>query len=140
MKNTVKDVLDYVREEDVKFIRLAFLDVDGNLKNASVMPGELERAFSSGVSIDGSAIKGFATADCSDLFLFPDPDTLTVLPWRPSHGRVIRLFCDVKNSRGESVSADSRGVLKRAVETAKNAGITCNFAAEFEFYLFFYFC
>ncbi len=136
MKNTVKDVLDYVREEDVKFIRLAFLDVDGNLKNASVMPGELERAFSSGVSIDGSAIKGFAAADCSDLFLFPDPDTLTVLPWRPSHGRVIRLFCDVKNSRGESVPSDSRGVLKRAVEAAKNAGITCNFAAEFEFYLF----
>lgn len=136
MKNTVKDVLDYVREEDVKFIRLAFLDVDGNLKNASVMPGELERAFKSGISFDGSAIKGFVGADCSDLFLFPDPDTLTVLPWRPSHGRVIRLFCDVKKPDGTPVAFDSRGVLKRAIEKAKTAGITCNFAAEFEFYLF----
>ena len=94
MKNTISDVMDYIKEEDVKFIRLAFCDAKGKIRNASVMPGELENAFKYGVSFDASAV-GFGKIEQSDLFLFPDPDTLTVLPWRPSHGRGIRLFCDV---------------------------------------------
>lgn len=135
MKNTISDVMDYIKEEDVKFIRLAFCDVRGKIRNASIMPGELENAFKYGVSFDACAV-GFGSVEQSDLFLFPDPDTLTVLPWRPSHGRVIRLFCDVKYPNGEPFELDSRKVLKNAVEYAASYGISCNFGSEFEFYLF----
>ena len=135
MKNSVNDVMDFVREEDVKFIRLAFCDAEGKIRNASIMPGELENAFKNGVSFDASAV-GFGKVENSDLFLFPDPDTLTFLPWRPSHGRVIRLFCDIKYPDGTPFELDSRNVLKNAVAYAARNGITCNFGTEFEFYLF----
>lgn len=135
MKNTVADVTEYVKEEDVKFIRLAFCDVKGRIRNASVMPDRLESAFKNGLSVDGSAV-GFTGAEKSDLFLFPDPDTLTLLPWRPSHGRVARLFCAVKTSDGKAFALDSRQILKNAVDYAAKNGISCNFGAEFEFYLF----
>ncbi|MDY2841406.1 MAG: glutamine synthetase family protein [Candidatus Borkfalkiaceae bacterium] len=135
MKNSVNDVMDFVKEEDVKFIRLAFCDAEGKIRNASIMPGELENAFKNGVSFDASAV-GFGKVENSDLFLFPDPDTLTLLPWRPSHGRVIRLFCDIKYPDGTPFELDSRNVLKNAVAYAARNGITCNFGTEFEFYLF----
>lgn len=136
MKYTINDVMEYVREEDVKFIRLAFCDVEGTIKNVSIMPGELGKAFTDGIAFDGSAIKGFERAEKSDLLLFPDPDTLTLLPWRPSHGRVIRLFCDIKYADGKLYELDSRLILKKAIEYAESRGIRCDFGAEFEFYLF----
>lgn len=81
MDYTAKEVLQFVKENDVKFIRLAFCDIFGTLKNVSIMPGELPRAFSCGISIDGSVIRGFMSVERSDLFLVPDPATLSVLPW-----------------------------------------------------------
>lgn len=92
---TEQEVLEYVRQEDVKFIRLAFCDVFGAQKNISIMPGELLRAFETGISFDASAVRGFGSEEKSDLFLVPDPSTLSLLPWRPSQGRVVRLFCSV---------------------------------------------
>lgn len=136
MKYTVNDVMEYVREEDVKFIRLAFCDLGGNLKNLSVMPEELKRAFDRGIAFDGSAIKGFELVEKSDLFLFPDPDTLTLLPWRPSHGKVIRLFCDIKYPDGRPYELDSRRILKDAVLKAKEYNLDVEVGAEFEFYVF----
>lgn len=136
MKYTVNDVMEYVREEDVKFIRLAFCDLGGNLKNLSVMPEELKRAFERGIAFDGSAIKGFELVEKSDLFLFPDPDTLTLLPWRPSHGKVIRLFCDIKYPDGRPYELDSRRILKDAVLKAKEYNLDVEVGAEFEFYVF----
>lgn len=130
------EVITYCREEDVKFIRLAFCDLNGNQKNIAIMPSELERAFKYGVSLDASAIQGFGDEARSDLFLFPDPSTLSSLPWRPAHGRVIRMFCDIRRPDGSPFEKDSRHILKKAVETAKKMGISCNFGAEFEFYLF----
>ena len=79
-------VLQYMQEEDVKFIRLAFCDVFGRQKNISIMPQELCRAFEHGIAIDASAVAGFGDESHSDLFLHPDPDTLMPLPWRPEHG------------------------------------------------------
>lgn len=136
MKYSVNDVMEYVKEEDVKFIRLAFLGIDGRMKNASIMPSELKRAFSEGIAFDGSAIEGFEKAERSDLFLFPDPDTLTLLPWRPMHGKVIRLFCDVRYPDGRAYELDARSILKAAAKKAEQMKIKCNFGTEFEFYLF----
>lgn len=136
MNNSVKDVMDYIREEDVKFIRLAFCDLSGNLKNAAIQPEELEKAFSDGILFDGSAIDGFESPEKSDLFLFPDPTTLTLLPWRPSHGKVVRLFCNIKYPDGTFYELDSRKVLSDAIAFAKERGVSCNIGTEFEFYLF----
>ena len=91
MTYTASEVFDFVEQEDVSFIRLVFCDATGKQKNISIMPSELRRAFADGISFDASAITGFGHEEKSDLLLFPIPSTLCVLPWRPSHGRVVRL-------------------------------------------------
>ena len=136
MLYSIDEVLEYVREEDVKFVRLAFCDVFGRPKNVSIPTGELEYAFRSGISIDASAIAGFGEESHSDLFLFPDSTTLSVLPWRPAHGKVVRMFCDIKLPNGEAFPLDSRGLLRKAVAQAASKGLGCYFGAEHEFYLF----
>lgn len=136
MSYSVEEVIQYIKEEDVKFIRLAFCDVYGNQKNISIMPKELEHAFEYGIAIDGSAISGFGGEVRSDLFLFPDPATISVLPWRPEHGKVVRMFCNIKYPNGKTFEADTRSVLKKAVSEAQAAGLSFAFGSEIEFYLF----
>ncbi|MEN6594986.1 MAG: glutamine synthetase family protein [Clostridiaceae bacterium] len=133
---TAQEIVEYAAAEDVKFIRLAFCDVFGLPKNISIMPEELPRAFSNGVSIDASAIRGFGDEAHSDLLLFPDPETLNALPWRPSHGRVVRLFAEIRRSDGSVFSLDTRNLLKIAIAEAAKEGVVVNFGTEFEFYLF----
>lgn len=136
MKYSKEEVMQYVAEEDVKFIRLAFCDVFGKQKNISIMPDELPRAFEHGIAFDASAIAGFGDEAHSDLFLHPDPETLTWLPWRPEHGKVVRMFCSITDPDGKLFECDTRSLLKKAVEDAKKAGYTFSFGAEQEFYLF----
>ena len=131
-----EEVLEYVDTEGVKFIKLAFCDVFGVQKNISILSTELERAFSCGISFDASAICGFGDESHSDLFLFPDPSTIEVLPWRPTQGKVVRMLCDIKNPDGTPFYADTRNILKNAVAFAKKKGIELSMGSEFEFYLF----
>lgn len=135
MKYTEHEVLQYVAEEDVKFIRMAFCDVLGRQKNISVMPDELERAFGYGIAIDASAIAGFGGEVHSDLLLHPDPSTLSLLPWRPEHGKVVRMYCGITHPDGTPFASDTRGILKAAIAEAGRAGIHFNFGTEMEFYL-----
>ncbi len=130
------EVMTYCQEEDVKFIRLAFCDLTGKQKNIAIMPAELERAFLHGISFDASAIHGFGDEVKSDLFLFPDPSTLSVLPWRPAQGRVVRMFCDIRHPDGTPFRRDSRFLLKQAIAEAEKLQVSCSFGVEFEFYLF----
>lgn len=136
MDYSAQEVLQYVAEDDVKFIRLAFCDVFGRQKNVAVMPSELERAFDCGIAFDASAIAGFGGEVRSDLFLRPDPSTLSGLPWRPENGKVVRFFCDIYRPDGSVFEADTRGILKRAVKDASDKGLCFNFGPEMEFYLF----
>lgn len=136
MKYSAQEVMQYVGEEDVKFIRLAFCDVYGKQKNISIMPSELPRAFEYGIAVDASAIKGFGDETQSDLLLHPDPATLSVLPWRPEHGRVVRMFCSITKPNGEIFECDTRSVLIKAIAEAKKCGIEFFFGSELEFYLF----
>ncbi|WP_370781956.1 glutamine synthetase family protein [Eubacterium ventriosum] len=136
MTYTVSEVLQFIQENDVKFIRLAFCDILGKQKNISIMPNELPRAFTNGISFDASAIQGFMNIEESDLFLFPDPSTLSILPWRPSHGRVVRFFCDIKHPDGTPFEGNGRDFLKNAIKAAEEKGYVCKFGAECEFYLF----
>ena len=136
MNHTQNEVMQFVRENDVKFIRLGFCDPFGIQKNISIMPEELADAFTYGVSFDASAIAGFQDADQSDLLLFPDPATLTVLPWRPGPGRVIRFYCDIKTPDGAVFAGDTRSMLKRVAAQYEALGYVCKVGAECEFYLF----
>ncbi len=136
MNFTEQEVMEYVEQEDVRFVRLAFCDVFGRQKNIAVMPGELQRAFRSGIAIDASAIAGFGGEVRSDLFLRPDPSTLSSLPWRGENGKVVRMFCGVSHPDGTTLATDSRALLQKAVARAERLGISFAFGTEMEFYLF----
>jgi len=136
MNYTMTEVLEFIKENDVKFIRLAFCDIFGTQKNVSIMPDELPRAFEYGISFDASAISGFMNIEESDLFLTPDPGTLSVLPWRPSHGRVVRFFCNIRHPDGTPFEGDGRYILKKAIQETESSGFSCKIGSECEFYLF----
>lgn len=136
MKYSNQEVIQYIQEDNVKFIRLAFCDVFGKQKNISIMPDELPHAFEYGIAIDASAIIGFGDETHSDLLLHPDADTLMPLPWRPEHGRVVRMFCTISYPDGRTFECDSRSILKQAVLDAERANCQFFFGAEQEFYLF----
>ena len=136
MKYSKHEIMQYVREEDVKFIRLAFCDVFGKQKNISITPEELPRAFEYGIAIDASAILGFGDEINSDLLLHPEEETIMILPWRPEHGRVVRMFCSITRPDGSLFECDTRSLLKQAMEYSQNKGYNFSFGAEQEFYLF----
>lgn len=136
MNYSKEEVIQFVEEDDVKFIRLAFCDVFGKQKNISIMPSELGYAFENGIAFDASSVKGFGDETHSDLFLKPDSGTLMSLPWRPEHGRVVRMFANVTYPSGEVCECDTRYLLKQAVAAAEAEGLSFYFGAEQEFYLF----
>lgn len=136
MKLTQDEVMQYIQETDVKFIRLAFCDVFGTPKNVAIMPGELERAFQYGIAIDASSIAGFGGVRRSDLFLHPDPSTLSSLPWRPQTGRVVQMLCTITQPDGTPFEADTRRLLRQAVQEAEREGYAFSVGLEMEFYLF----
>ena len=133
---TKEEVIEFIEQEDVKFIRLAFCDIYGNQKNLAILPTELNRAFEQGIPFDGSAIDGFTDSAHSDLFLIPIASTLTVLPWRSTSGKVVRMFCEIKKSDGSVFEKESRHILQKAVLAARELGLDITIGTECEFYLF----
>lgn len=134
--NNKQEVVQFVIENDIKFVRLAFVDLFGNIRNVSIMADELSTAFDKGFAIDATAIKGFETVTDSDLLLCPDPTTVSLLPWRPQRGGVIRLFCDIKYADGTDFEGDGRLLLKKALAKAENMGYKLQIGTTCEFYLF----
>jgi|LFRM01.1.fsa_nt_gb glutamine synthetase len=136
MITTVNKVLEFIKDNDVKFIRLSFCDLFGRLKNISIMPDELPRAFEHGIPFDAHAVSGFTDITKSDLLLVPDPTTLSILPWRPQQGRVVRFYCSIRNPDGSIFWGDTREILKSVVNRVSQKGYSCMIGAECEFYLF----
>ncbi len=136
MNYSAEEVMQYAKEEDVKFIRLVFCDVFGRQKNISIMPDELPRAFRDGIAFDASAISGFGDEAHSDLLLHPEPETLKPLPWRPENGRVVQMFSNITYPDGTPFECDTRNLTRKAMNDAKKAGFEFSFGAEQEFYLF----
>ena len=135
-KYTKKDIMDLVEEEDVEFVRLQFTDIFGNLKNVAITASQLEKALDNKCMFDGSSIEGFVRIEESDMYLYPDYDTLGIFPWRPQQGKVARLICDVYHPNGEPFEGDPRYILKRAVKEAAKMGYEFNVGPECEFFLF----
>ncbi len=136
MKYTENEVLRFVTENDVKFIRLAFCDIFGNQKNISVMPRELARAFELGIPFQANLIEGFVCGKENELRLVPDPATMAILPWRPQTGRVVRFFCHIKNLDGSDYEFDARYLLRIAAKRLEEKNLECLIRTECEFYLF----
>lgn len=136
MNYSKEEVKEYIEQEDVKFVRLAFCDINGKQKNVSISPDEIDRAFDEGISFDAYAIDGFGNELKTDLMLHPISKTLNVLPWRPSQGKVVRMFCNIKYPDGTPFEIDTRQILQDAVKKAKAKGLTVQIGTEFEFYLF----
>ena len=127
-------VLRSARDFDVKFIRLWFTDILGNLKGFAITVDDLEDALELGVGFDGAAIDGFTTDEESDLRAFPDPTTFTLLPWRPRQNSVARIFCDIRTPRGEPFQGDPRQVLKRNLERLASLGYIYYVGPELEYF------
>lgn len=136
MSLTKEDIVRIVEEEDVKFIRMQFVDVLGQMKNVAITVSQLDRALDGEISIDGSSIEGFTSVNESDQYLVPDLDTFCIYPWRPQRGKVARFICDVHNADGTPFVGDPRAVLKRVVNRATKMGYTFNVGPECEFFLF----
>lgn len=129
-------VLRSVEQRDIRFVRLWFVDILGRLKNFAISPEDLEVAFEEGIGFDGSAIEGFATPEEADMLAFPDASTFQILPWRPSHNGVARVFCDVCTSDRKPFAGDPRDALRRMFRKAEKAGYLLNVGAELEYYYF----
>jgi glutamine synthetase len=129
-------VLRMAKEQDVKFIRLWFTDILGNLKSVAITVEELEGALEEGIGFDGSSIEGFARIDESDMVAMPDPNTFVILPWRPAENRVARVVCDILHPGGQPFEGDPRYILKRNLKRAADLGYTFYVAPELEYFYF----
>lgn len=129
-------VLRSVEQRDIRFVRLWFVDILGRLKNFAISPEDLEVAFEEGIGFDGSAIEGFATPEEADMLAFPDASSFQILPWRPSHNGVARVFCDVCTPDRKPFAGDPRDALRRMFRKAEKAGYLLNVGAELEYYYF----
>lgn len=133
---TADDVRRIVIEEEVKFIRLQFVDILGTLKNVAITADQLDKALNNQIMFDGSSIEGFIRMEESDMYLRPDPSTFAVFPWRTNSGRVARMICDIYKSDGTPFEGDPRYILKRTLERAKKRGYNLGVGPECEFFLF----
>ena len=132
---TKEEALQYIEENDVKFIKLFFMGRYGAVQSLSIQPTELLRAFETGIRFDANAVRGFENVR-TDLFIVPDPATLCVLPWRPQTGRVVRFFCNIRHADGTTFDGDARALLTRTVRRLAERGYECKIGTECEFYLF----
>ena len=137
MAYTKEDIMRIVKEEDIEFVRLQFTDIFGQLKNVAITASQVEKALDNKMMFDGSSIEGFVRIDESDQYLYPDLNSFVIFPWRPQHGKVARLICDVYNPDGTPFVGDPRGVLKRVLKKAAEMGYDAfNVGPEAEFFLF----
>ncbi len=135
-KYSKEDIIKFVEEGDVEFIRMQFTDVFGRLKNVAITASQIEKAVNNEIMIDGSSIEGFVRINESDMYLHPDLDSYTTLPWRPQQGKVARLICDVYLPDGTPFAGDPRSTLKKVLKIAEEKGYSFNVGPECEFFLF----
>lgn len=133
---TKRQILQLIEEEDVEFIRLQFTDMFGTLKNVAITASQMEKALNNQCMFDGSSVESYIKIEESDMYLYPDLDTFVILPWRPQHGKVARLICDIYRPDGSPFEGSPRYILKRVLEEAKEMGYEFQVGAECEFFLF----
>jgi glutamine synthetase len=136
MERQLDYVLRTVEERGVRFVRLWFTDVLGQLKSFAITPAELEVALDEGMTFDGSAIQGYSRVQEADMLAMPDASTFEIVPWRGDDAPVARMFCDIGTLSGDPFDGDPRYVLKRNLDRAREKGFTFYAAPEMEFFYF----
>jgi len=134
---TREEIMKVIEEENIQFFRLQFADIFGFMKNVAIPRSQIGKALDGDMMFDGSSIDGFVRIDESDMYLKPDYDTFTILPWRNKDGiAAARVICDVYKSDGTPFEGCPRVNLKRVLAEAKELGYTMNVGTEAEFFLF----
>jgi glutamine synthetase len=136
MERQLDYVLRTVEERGVRFVRLWFTDVLGQLKSFAITPAELETALDEGMTFDGSAIQGYSRVQEADMLAMPDASTFEIVPWRGDDAPAARMFSDICTLSGEPFDGDPRYVLKRNLDRAREKGFTFYAAPEMEFFYF----
>ena len=130
------EILQMIEEEDVKFIRLQFVDIFGTIRNIAVTAGQMEKALAGKCMVDGYSIAGMKELGYDRVYLKPDIDTFTILPWRPQQGKVARFLCDLMDQEGNDIAEIPRYILRRVLKKAKQQGYSFDLDPECEFFLF----
>ena len=134
---TDEDIKKMIEEYDVQFIKLQFVDINGQVKNLAVPSEHIDRVLNNEMMLDGSSIKGFRNIETSDMFFYPDKNTFQILPWQEQNGRnSARVICDIYNSDGTPFEGCPRCNLKRLMAEAQKLGFSMNIGPEAEFFLF----
>ena len=134
---TDEDIKSLIKEYNIKFIKLQFVDINGQVKNMSIPSEHIEKALANEIMLDGSSIKGFRSIETSDMFFSPDRNTFQILPWRERNGiNSARLICDIHNADGTPFEGCPRCNLKRVMQDAAKIGFSMNMGPEAEFFLF----
>ena len=134
---TRDEIMHIIKEKNVNFFRLQFVDIFGFLKNIALPLSQIEKALDGKIMFDGSSIEGFVRINESDMYLKPDYDTFVVMPWREKDGsNAARIICDVYKPDGTPFVGCPRNNLKRVLAEAKKLGYTMNVGTEAEFFLF----
>ena len=134
---TKDDIKGFIEEYNIKFIKLQFVDINGQVKNLSIPSEHIDKALDNEIMLDGSSIKGFRSIETSDMFFHPDINTFQILPWRSKDaGNAARLICDIYNADGTPFEGCPRCNLKRVMKKAEKMGFSMNIGPEAEFFLF----
>ena len=132
-----EDIKNLINEYNVQFIKLQFVDINGQVKNLAIPAEHIDRVLNNDIMLDGSSIKGFRSIETSDMFFYPDKNTFQVLPWQEQNGRnSARLICDIYNADGTPFEGCPRCNLKRLMAEAQKLGLSMNIGPEAEFFLF----
>ncbi|MBO4902732.1 MAG: glutamine synthetase [Lachnospiraceae bacterium] len=133
---TREEINRMIEEEGVEFIRLQFTDIFGLLKNIAVTPGQLDKILANQFSFEGSSVFGDRYDYEDELYLYPQPDTFMILPWRPQQGKVAKVVCDICDADGKPFALSTRTILKNVLKQADEAGYMIMADPECEFFLF----
>ena len=124
---TKDEIKSLIKEYNIRFIKLQFVDINGQVKNMSVPSQQIDKVLNNEIMLDGSSIKGFRSIETSDMFFHPDINSFQILPWRNKEGiNAARLICDIYNADGTPFEGCPRCNLKRVMETAEKMGFSMN--------------
>jgi len=134
---TADEIKKLIGEYNVQFIKLQFVDINGQVKNIAIPSEHIDRILNNEIMLDGSSIKGFRNIETSDMFFYPDKNTFQIIPWQEKDGRnSARLICDIYNADGTPFEGCPRCNLKRLMAEAQKLGFSMNIGPEAEFFLF----